>query len=46
MNKNPAAIALGSQGGKKTKEKYGVEHFREAGKRSGEARRNKAKTTT
>lgn len=41
--KNPAAVSLGRNGGMKTKEKHGTDHFKRAGKRSGAVRRAKAK---
>lgn len=42
MKKNPLAVMFGSLGGKKTREKHGVEYFRAMGKRSGMVRKQKA----
>ncbi|MDD2247578.1 MAG: hypothetical protein PHC39_11015 [Proteiniphilum sp.] len=36
------AAAMGKKGGKATLEKHSLEHFKEMGRKSGEARRKKA----
>jgi len=41
MNINEIAKALGSKGGLKTKEKYGIDHFKKLAQLSVEARKAK-----
>lgn len=41
MNLENAALLLGNKGGQATKEKYGLEHYKEMNKKSVESRRKK-----